>query len=192
MAEKRRGELVVISGPSGSGKSTVLKMLQSKSPIELKASVSATTRPPRQSEVDGVDYHFISEEEFKRRQKRGDFLESFQVFESGHLYGTLEEEVTPSLDAGKWVVLEIDVQGAIEVMKRYPEAITIFVHPGSVEELATRLRGRATESEGAIGERLARAKKELEFANRYRYQIVNDDLDRAVREVCDILSLAKG
>ena len=114
-------------------------------------SVSATTRPPRNGEIDGVDYHFVSDDEFQRRRKRGDFLECFQVFGHGYWYGTLWSEVTTGLAAGKWVVLEIDVQGAQAVMERFPEAMTIFLRPRSREELEHRLRGRGTETEEALG-----------------------------------------
>ena len=135
----------------------------------------------------------LSEEEFQIRRQRGDFLECFEVFGCGHWYGTLRDEVLTGLRAGKWVVLEIDVQGALAVMQNYPEAISIFVRPKSLEEIESleelerRLRGRGTESEEAIQRRLAQAEKELTRADRYRYQVVNDQLQRAVREICHIL-----
>jgi len=187
MAAPAPGKLVVVSGPSGAGKSTVLKRLFESAPVPLAASVSATTRSPRPGEVDGVDYHFITEEEFALLRQRGEFLECFQVFDRGHWYGTLLSEVTPSLEAGKWVVLEIDVQGAISVMERYPEAITIFLRPPSLEVLEERLRQRHTETEQAVQARLRQARDELALAHRYRYQVINDHVDRAVQEICDIL-----
>jgi guanylate kinase len=153
----------------------------------LVASVSATTRHPRPGEVDGRDYHFLSEERFAALRQRGEFLECFQVYKGGHWYGTLASEVAPSLAAGKWVVLSIDVQGTLAVLDRYPDAITIFLRPNSFEELQRRLRGRGTESEQSVQQRLDRARHELALADRYRYQVVNDDLDRAVAEICDIL-----
>ena len=119
-------------------------------------SVSATTRPPRNGEIDGVDYHFVSDDEFQCRRKRGDFLECFEVFGHGYWYGTLWSEVTTGLAAGKWVVLEIDVQGAQAVIERFADAMTIFLRPSSREELEHRLRGRGTETEEAIQRRLAR------------------------------------
>lgn len=192
MAARARGKLVVISGPSGVGKTTVLKKLFDVAPVPLVASVSAATRPPRPGEVNGVDYHFLTPEEFERRRRRGEFLECFRVFGGDDWYGTLRSEVTPSLENGKWVVLEIDVQGASAVSGSYPDAITIFVAPGSLEELERRLRGRGTESEQAIRRRLQRAQKELAFADRYQYQVVNDDVDHAVREICDILTQSGG
>lgn len=192
MAAPAPGRLVVVSGPSGAGKSTVLKRLFQSAPVPLAASVSATTRPARPGEVDGVDYHFITEEEFSNRRQRGEFLECFQVFDRGYWYGTLLSEVTPSLKAGKWVILEIDVQGAISVMERYPEAVTIFLRPPSVEVLEERLRQRHTETEEAVQARLRQARDELALAHRYRYQVINDHVDRAVQEICDILRQSGG
>lgn len=180
------GKLIVISGPSGAGKTTLLKKLFQRCP-GIVASVSATTRPPRPGEVDGVDYHFLSEEEFQSRRRAGKFLECFEVFGRGYWYGTLEDEVAPSLTAGKSIVLEIDVQGAMDVEKRYPDAITVFVHPSSAEELERRLRGRGTETEEAIARRLEVARRELACSDRYQYQVVNDDVDRAVEQICEII-----
>jgi guanylate kinase len=157
-------------------------------PVPLVRSVSATTRPPRNGETDGVDYHFLSDKEFKLRQKRGDFLECFQVFAQGHWYGTLRSQVTTGLSVGKWVVLEIDVQGALDVMKRFPDAITIFLRPRTREDLEHRLRGRGTETEEAIQRRLARADRELALAGHYQYQVINDNMDRTVQEISDILT----
>ena len=178
------GKLVVVSGPSGAGKTTVLKHLY---PLPLVPSVSATTRPPRPGEVDGVDYHFLAPEEFQRRRAAGDFLECFEVYGRGHWYGTLKSEVMPSLAAGKWVVLEIDVQGTLQVLEQYPEAITVFVAPESPEELERRLRARNTESPAALKRRLEVGMHELSFADRYRYRVVNDDVPRAVDALCNIL-----
>lgn len=180
------GKLVIVSGPSGAGKTTVLRRVFAEAPVPLVSSVSATTRPPRPGEVDGRDYHFLSEEDFVSRRERGEFLESFQVF-GGHWYGTLASEVTPSLKAGKWVVLEIDVQGARCVTRRFPDALTIFLRPSSLEELQRRLRLRGTESEAAIQRRLARAQEELAQADWYAYQVINDDVDQAVAEIVQIL-----
>lgn len=183
-----KGRLVVISGPSGAGKTSVLSRVFQICPVPLVRSVSATTRPPRQGETDGVDYHFLSDEEFQYRQNRGDFLESFEVFAQGYWYGTLRSEVTTGLEAGNWVVLEIDVQGALAVMDQYPDALSIFIRPGSPDELERRLRGRGTETESSIRRRLARAESELALADRYQHQVINDRLDRAVEDLCRLLT----
>jgi guanylate kinase len=158
-----------------------------RAPVPLAASVSATTRSPRPGEVDGKDYYFLTNDDFQLRRQRGDFLECCQVFGSGHWYGTLWTEVAAGFKAGKWVVLEIDVQGALTVINRFADAISIFIQPGSPEELQRRLRGRKTESEEAIQRRLARAREELAFAPRYRYNVVNDRIENAVEEICTIL-----
>jgi guanylate kinase len=188
MGAHRRGRLVVVSGPSGAGKTTVMRRVFQQCPLPLMHSVSATTRPPRPSEVDGVDYHFLSADEFHARRKAGEFLECFEVFGRGHWYGTLRSEVTPGLEAGKWVVLEIDVQGAAAVAQRFPDAITIFVRPSSPQELERRLRDRGTETEAAIQRRLQQANEELRLADRYRYQVVNDEVEQAVQHICRILT----
>ena len=186
MNAPNRGKLIVISGPSGVGKSTLLARLLARLP-RLRTSVSATTRPPRPGERDGVDYHFLSDEEFARRRAAGEFLECCEVFGRGIWYGTLRSEVSPSLEAGQSVVLEIDVQGTQAVVRDFPDAITIFVRPGSGEELERRLRGRATDSEDAIARRLEVARRELDSADQYQHQVINDDVDRAVAEIYDIL-----
>ena len=180
------GKLIVISGPSGTGKTTLLKKLFQRCP-GLVASVSATTRPSRPGETDGEDYHFLTPEEFHRRQQAGEFLESYEVFGRGYWYGTLLSAVSPSLATGKSIVLEVDVQGAMAIVERYPDSITIFVHPSSLDELERRLRGRGTESEESIGRRLEVARRELACADRYQYQVLNDDVDRAVQEICEII-----
>jgi guanylate kinase len=187
MAQSGRGKLVVMSGPSGVGKTTVLRRLLASCALPLRASVSATTRPPRPGEVDGVDYHFLSEEEFHRRRQQGEFLECYEVYSSGWWYGTLNCEVTSGLEAGKWIVLGIDVHGAFSVVDKFPDAITIFLRPSSLEELEKRLRGRGTEDDEALQRRLEQARNELSLADWYRFQVINDDLDRAVREICQIL-----
>jgi guanylate kinase len=182
-----KGRIVVVSGPSGAGKTSVMRRVYSNSPVPLVQSPSATTRPPRPEETDGVDYYFLSDEDFQHRRKRGEFLECYQVFHQSYWYGTLWSAVTPGLEAGKWVVLGIDVHGARAVRERFADAITIFVRPSSREELCRRLRARGTESEEAIQYRLAVADEELAEASQYQYQVVNDDMDAAVREISAIL-----
>ena len=188
MAGSGRGKLVIMSGPSGSGKSTVVRQLLEACEKPLRLSVSATTRPPREGEQHGKDYHFLTQEEFLKRRDRGEFLESMEVFGRGHLYGTLRQEVTSGLERGEWVLLEIDVDGALEVLQQCPEAVTIFLDPGSMEELERRLRGRGTESEEAIQRRLEVARREMDRADRYHHRVINHSVDQAVRDICAILS----
>ncbi len=179
--------VVVLSGPSGSGKTTIVSRLLEQSPVRLVKSVSATTRPPRATEVDKQDYYFLTREEFERRRSDGEFLEWAEVFGSGYLYGTLTSELARAREAGAWAFLEIDVQGALEVMRQYPAAVTIFLKTPSEEVYEQRLRNRGTESDEVINRRLETAREELKSAGKYRYQVTNDDLDRAVAEICDIL-----
>ena len=188
MAETNTGNLIVFSGPSGAGKSSLVKQLLAHSNLPLELSVSATTRPPRNDEEDGVDYHFLSPEEFTSRRKAGDFLEFMDVFGCGDWYGTLRIAVTTGLNAGKSVILEIDVQGALSVLEQMPDAITIFIHPGSLEELERRLRKRGTDSEKSIRRRLEVAGEEMQFISFYRHEVINDSIDRAVSEIHGILT----
>lgn len=182
------GQLVVFSGPSGVGKTTVLRKVIERCRRPLTFSVSATTRAPRPGERDGKDYHFLPSDEFHRRREAGDFLECFEVFGRGVWYGTLASEVATGLNAGKWVVLDVDVQGAQAVVQQFPNAVTIFLDPGSLEELERRLRARGTESEQDIQRRLEQARVELEAAPRYQHRVINDTADRAAEEICNILN----
>jgi guanylate kinase len=182
----RPGQLVVISGPSGVGKTTLLRRLLADLP-QLIPSISATTRPPRAGERDGVDYHFIPLEEFERRRAAGEFLECCQVYGRQHWYGTLVAEVAPRLAAGSWVVLEIDVEGTLSILARYPEAVTIFVEPSHPDQLLQRLRGRGTESPEAMARRLEVARRELLEAHHYKHRVVNENVDEAVSRIKRIL-----
>jgi guanylate kinase len=181
------GKVVIISGPSGAGKSTVVQRLLATCPVPLRLSVSATTRAPRPGEQDGVHYHFLAHGEFQRRRQRGEFLECKEVFGQGDWYGTLRSEVATGHAAGKWVLLEIDVQGALAVLEQIPDAVTIFLHPGSLEELAHRLIQRGTESAESIERRLDVARAEMQYVNAYQYEVINDTVERAVQEICQIL-----
>jgi guanylate kinase len=187
MIAAKPGKLVVISGPSGVGKSTVVREVLERLGPAIRLSVSATTRPPRPGERDGIDYYFLTDAEFQRRRQAGEFLECIEVFGRGHWYGTLWSEVRSSLSQGKWVILEIDVDGAGEVLRQFPEAVTVFIRPDSVAELERRLRSRGTESEEAVQRRLAVARHELLQANRYEHQIENITVEQAVDQICEIL-----
>jgi guanylate kinase len=187
MIALKPGKLVVISGPSGVGKSTVVRQVLDRLGPAIRLSVSATTRPPRPGEQDGVDYYFLTDAEFQRRRQAGEFLECIEVFGRGHWYGTLWSEVRSSLSQGKWVILEIDVDGAGEALRQFPEAVTVFIRPDSVEELERRLRSRGTESEEAVQRRLAVARHELLQSDRYEHQVVNVTVEQAVEQICDIL-----
>jgi guanylate kinase len=177
--------LIVLSGPSGSGKSTVIARLLASGDLPLRLSVSVTTRPPRERERQGVEYYFWQRERFEAERDAGGFLEWAQVF--GNYYGTLRREVEPYRRQGIGVILDIDVQGAAHVRAVCPDAVTIFLKPPAMEVLEARLRRRGTESEEAIQRRLAGARGELAHADEYDYQVINDDLDRAVAELRAIL-----
>jgi len=181
-------QIVVLSGPAGSGKTTIVQRLLRESPVPLVMSVSATTRLPRKGEVDGRDYYFIPPGEFERRRRNGEFLECAEVHRSGRWYGTLLSELDRARAAGAWSLLEVDVEGALNVMHTFPDALTIFLSTPSFEEYEQRLRTRGTESDEEIQRRLQTARNELQSAVRYRYRVVNDDLDRAVREICAIIA----
>jgi guanylate kinase len=188
MSGAASGRVVVVSGPSGVGKTTLVDRLFQACALPLVRSISATTRPPRGEEADGVAYHFLTAERFQELLKEGQFLECVEVFGRGYWYGTLWSTIRAGIQAGKWVVLNIDVDGAARVMEKFENAITIFVQPSSLEELRRRLELRGTDSTEEIEKRLKRAAYEESQAHRYRYLVVNDDLDRAVNELCTILS----
>ena len=183
------GILFLISAPSGSGKSTLVNQLRSLV-TNLEFSVSWTTRPPRGSEQEAREYHFITRDEFQTMIDAGDFLEYADVF--GNYYGTARKSLTDAFSKGKDLLLDIDVQGATQVRERMPDAVTIFLMPPSPEVLATRLRNRSraegTLDEEVINRRLAKAKEEIENYREYGYILVNDILDRAVEEMAAIVA----
>lgn len=187
MSNGQHERIVVLSGPSGSGKTTLVRLLVDRAPVKLVMSVSATTRPPRPNEVNGKDYWFLTDREFRDRLEKGLFIEHAEVFSSGFLYGTLRSELERAWTDGGWAFLEIDVEGAMKVMQQYPNAVTIFLSTPSPAEFERRLRSRGTESEEVIQRRLATAEKELQLADRYKYVVVNDQLETAVSEICEIL-----
>lgn len=184
-------KLLVLSGPSGSGKSTVVDRLLSECPLPVREAISATTRTPRPGEVDGKDYYFLEHEAFLRQRDRGDFVECAEVHGVGDWYGTLRSELQRAAATDAWALLEIDVEGALNVMQQYPEALTIFLQAPSMEEYTRRLQSRGTESPKVISRRLETAAAEVTMADRYRYQVVNDDLDGAVAEIIKILSASE-
>lgn len=176
----RKGNLFVLSGPSGAGKGTLVKrVLQRVS--DAWVSVSATTRQPRPGEVDGRDYFFLDQPRFDELVSQGGFLEWAHVH--GNSYGTLRSRVQDRIDHGSQVILEIDVQGAFQVKKAMPEAHLIFIEPPSLEELERRLRGRGTETEEVICNRMKTAEVELARKMEYDVQVVNDELERATEEL---------
>jgi len=179
--------IVVLSGPSGSGKTTLVRELVARAEVTLVKSVSATTRPPRPTEIHGDDYWFLTDAEFREKLDNDEFLEHAEVFSSGYLYGTLRSELGRAWEQNGWAFLEIDVQGALKVMQQYPNAVTIFLKTPSAAEFECRLRARGTESESVIQRRLATAGRELQLADRYKYVVVNDQLETAVSEICVIL-----
>jgi len=180
----KKGTLFVISGPSGVGKGTLVSMLREKHP-EIKLSVSATTRNPRTGEINGVHYFFLTKEDFKNRIELGEFLEWAEF--SGNFYGTNKKFVEKMLEEGQSIILEIDVQGAVQVKSQLKDAVLIFIEPPSFDELKSRLVKRSTESEEEIQKRLSAVKRELEQKKEFNYIVVNDNLDIALENLKAIL-----
>lgn len=179
----KKGKIIVLSAPSGTGKSSIIRRLMEYPELHLGFSVSATSRAPRGAEKDGVDYYFISHEEFMRRVAADEFVEWEEVY-SGTCYGTLRSEIDRVTGEGLNIIMDIDVKGGLNVKKIYGErALTIFILPPSKEELEKRLRSRGTDAEEVIRKRLDKADYELSFAPQFDMRVVNDDLDRAVGEV---------
>ena len=180
-----KGKAFIISGPSGVGKSTILHELF-KRREKLYFSISATTRAPRAGEVDGVDYHFIQVERFRRMIGEDAFLEYAEFV--GNFYGTPKRYVEEAMERGEDVILDIELQGAIQVHQKMPEAVRIFVLPPSISELERRLRTRGTETDDKIAGRLIRARTEFESAGSYDYIVINDDVEKAVSELDAIMT----
>lgn len=179
------GKIIVLSAPSGTGKSTIIGELMKMPDLNLGFSVSATSRAPRGTEQDGVQYYFLSPDEFAARIERGEFVEWAEVY-SGTRYGTLVSEVERVTGSGMNLIMDIDVEGALNVKKRYGDlALLIFIEPPTLQSLEERLRSRATDDDESIRRRLDKAEYEMSFADRYDKVVVNDDLDTAVSEVAD-------
>ncbi len=183
-----KGLLVVVSGPSGAGKGTICQEFMKSHP-DCALSISATTRKPREGEVDGVNYFFLTHDEFRKRIDADGFLEHAVFCEN--YYGTPKDEVLSMIDSGKNVILEIEVQGALQVRSHYPEAVFVFVIPPTIEELEKRLRGRGTESDEVIEKRLERAKAEFAYIPKYNYILINDTVSDAVNRLDAIISAEK-
>jgi guanylate kinase len=182
---RQNGRVVIVSGPSGVGKSSICREVV-KRLDNVCLSVSVTTRPRAEAEVDGQDYWFVSQQQFRKRIDESSLLEYAEVF--GHLYGTPKDKVAEALQAGKTVILEIDVQGARQVKLVYPDAVMVFIFPPTEKELAQRIKNRGREEMGAAEERLEGANTEFAAARQYyEYMVVNDDLEQAVKEVIQII-----
>ena len=189
LLRRGRGRLIIVSAPSGSGKSTIVNWLMKEHPeLNLYFSISCTSRAPRGQEQDGVEYFFLTPEEFRAKIERDEFLEYEEVYHD-RFYGTLKEQVERQREAGQNVVFDVDVKGGINIKRHYgDEALSLFIQPPSVEELRRRLVGRATDAPEAIEERLAKAEYEMTFAPQFDRILVNDDLDVAKAEALSIVS----
>ena len=188
-----RGRLIIVSAPSGSGKSTIVQWLMKEHPeLSLYFSISCTSRAPRGTEQNGVEYFFLTPEEFKAKIQNDEFLEYEEVYQD-RFYGTLKAQVERQREAGQNVVFDVDVKGGINIKKYYgDEALSLFIQPPSVEELRRRLEGRATDTPEAIAERLAKAEYEMTFASQFDHIIVNDDLETAKQETLNIVKAFLG
>jgi len=179
----KRGRLFIVSGPSGAGKSTVCKLVRRK--LNINLATSATTRAPREGEVNGREYHFLSLDEFQSKIKADEFLEYANVH--GNYYGTLRSEAVSRLDRGENVILEIDVQGGLQVKEKFEDAYLVFFKAPSVEILEERLRGRGTEADEVVQLRLKNSLKELEYEDQYEYVIINEEVDTSVNELIKVI-----
>ena len=183
--EQEQGNLIVLSGPSGAGKDSIINELKNYY-HNFWVSISMTSRKPRGQEVDGIDYFFVSKEEFERHIKKNDFLE-YAIYNDNY-YGTPKSKIEDFLHQGKDVILEIEIQGALKIKEEFPNAIFIFIMPPSMPELIRRLKKRNTENTDKIIERFKKAYQEINYYSNYNYVVINDDLDTAVKKVEAILT----
>ena len=183
-----KGKLIIISAPSGTGKSTIISwLMREHKELNLAYSISCTSRPPRGAEQDGVDYFFLTPEEFRQRIDNGEFLEYEEVYE-GRFYGTLKSQVERQLEAGQNVVFDVDVKGGVNIKNFYgDEALSLFIQPPSINELRRRLEGRGTDAPEVIDQRIARAEFELTFAEKFDKVVVNDILEYAEADALAII-----
>lgn len=186
--EQVSGKLLIFSAPSGSGKSTIINWLMQEHPeLNMHFSVSCTSRPPRGQEQDGVEYFFLTPEEFREKIQRDEFVEYEEVYQDRY-YGTLKSQVEKQLAAGENVVFDVDVHGAMNIKKAYGDrALSLFIQPPSIEELRRRLNGRGTDAPEVIEQRIARAEYELTYADKFDTIVINDDLETAKQEALDKL-----
>ncbi len=183
-----QGVLYVVAAPSGAGKTSLVKALLQKD-TAIRLSVSYTTRAPRPGETNGVDYHFVSVEQFRQMAERGEFLESAEVY--GNYYGTSQAWIAGEIAAGRDILLEIDWQGAAQVKKHFPEAVTVFILPPSIEALRQRLSSRGQDSQAVIDKRMAAARDDISHAGAFEYIIVNDDFDQALLDFIAVVRASR-
>lgn len=180
-----RGKLFILSGPSGVGKGTIREEIMKDNSLNLAYSISMTTRKPREGEIDGVQYYFVDEDTFKKNIEEDQFLEYARFV--GNYYGTPKKVVDDILNSGKNLLLEIEVQGAKQVMSKCKDAVTIFMVPPSIEELEKRIRGRRSEPEEIVQQRLAKARSEMKLVKNYQHVVVNDTVENASNEIIKII-----
>jgi guanylate kinase len=181
----KKGRLIVVAAPSGAGKTTILKKILTLFSKEVVFSISATTRPKRETETDGIEYHFLTEEEFTQKINKDEFVEWEKFYD--YYYGTYKSSLEENINSGKTLLLEVDVKGALSIKKLYPEAHLVYILPPSYEELVNRLRERNTESEIDFNKRIERAKMELSQKDKFDYIVVNKDLEIAVKKIVSII-----
>lgn len=184
----KKGKIIILSAPSGSGKSTIISRLMENTDLKLGFSISCTSRAPRGNEQDGVDYYFVTPEQFQQKANAGEFVEWEEVY-AGTCYGTLHSEVERVTNSGRNLIMDVDVKGGVNIKKCFGDkALSIFIMPPSIEELSRRLHNRATDSEEAIHRRLEKAEYEISFSNKFDESVVNDNLEEATDKITSLIS----